>query len=215
MTVASHIENTLLRPDACQRDFEKLLEESEKAVFHAVCVPLNRVPLAAKHLSSSKVAICTVIGFPCGYTSPACKIHEAEEAVQAGADELDMVMSLGSFKDGRDDEVVAEIKGVKEVTGLPLKVIIETPLLTSDEIFRASRLCMDGGADFVKTCTGFNGGASLEHIGIIREAVKDAMEIKASGGISSYRDAMAFVDAGVSRIGTSKGYRIWCESLES
>ena len=215
MNVSSYIENTLLRPDACEKDFINLFEESAEGNFHAVCVPLDRVSLAADYFSSSDVAVCTVVGFPCGYTYPACKIREAQEARQAGADELDMVMALGFFKDGKDGRVVEEMAGIKKAVDLPLKVIIETTLLTPEEIFRASRLCMDGGADFVKTCTGFNGGATLESVGIIKEALKDTLQIKASGGISSYRDVLSFVEAGVSRIGTSKGHKIWQESLAS
>ena len=215
MNIAPYIENTLLRPDAGESDYLKLFAESEAAGFHAVCIPPARLSLAREHLSSDKISLCTVIGFPCGYTSESCKMGEAREAVQNGADELDMVMSLGLFKDGQDDKVVEEIRGVKMASKLPLKVIIEAPLLSGEEIFRAARLCMEGGADFVKTCTGFNGGASLESIGIIKEAVKGQLEIKASGGISSYSDALSFIDSGVSRIGTSKGHRIWQEALEA
>ena len=216
MNMASCIENTLLRPDAGETDFIKLFEESMEAKFHAVCIPPARVVLAKKHLGSSRLKICTVVGFPYGYSTFEVQYREAHEAVESGADELDMVMSMGFFKDGNADvQISKEIRRIKEATGVPVKVIIETPFLDGEEVYRASRLCLASKADFVKTCTGIHGGADLKDIPIIREAVEDNLGIKASGGIGSLCDALAFVQAGVSRIGTSKGYKIWKESLEN
>ena len=215
MNIASRIENTLLAPDACHKDFVRLLEESMEAPFHAVCIPPARVAWAEKYRGSSPLKICTVIGFPYGYSTAEAKRREARLAVDAGADELDMVMPLGTFKDGSSDERISEeIESVKGAAGVPLKVIIETPFLDGQEILRAARLCLEGKADFVKTCTGIHGGAVLESMPLIRRGMDGALGIKASGGIASLRDALAFVDAGATRIGTSKGYRIWRESLE-
>ena len=216
MNVASYIENTLLRPDASAKDYIKLFEESMKAKIHAVCIPPERVMEARQYLASSELKICTVIGFPYGYSTYGVKYREACEATEAGADELDMVMPIGMFKDANGDtQITEQIMGIKKATGAVVKVIIETPFLNDEEIFRAAHLCRMGKADFVKTCTGIHGGATHESIPIIREAIGDTLGIKASGGIGSYRDALTFIDAGAERIGTSKGYKIWKESLDN
>ena len=216
MNIASYMDNTLLRPDAVEKDFVQLLEESMEANFYAVCIPPERVAWAKKYIHSSSLKICTVIGFPYGYSTHEVKYREACEATEAGADELDVVMPVGLFKDGHTDtEISEELDRIKKSTGAVLKVIIETPFLNEEEIFRASHLCLEGKADFVKTCTGIHGGAVLKSIPIIREGMGNAIGIKASGGIGSYRDALAFIEEGVTRIGTSKGHKIWKESLES
>ena len=214
--ISSYIDNTLLRPDAIEQDFVRLLDESMEAQFYAVCIPPQRVAWAQKYIASSVLKICTVIGFPYGYCTSETRYRESCEAVEKGADELDIVMPVGLFKDGRSDcDFSGEIERVKKATGSVIKVIIETPFLSDEEIFRASHLCSVGKADFVKTCTGIHGGAVLKSIPIIREAVGSSVEIKASGGIGSYGDALDFIEQGVTRIGTSKGHKIWKESIQN
>ena len=215
MNIAPHIENTLLRPDATREDFMKLCEESMEAAFHCVCVPPNRIVEVKDCLRGSSVNVCTVIGFPYGYSTPQSKYKEACEAFEMGASELDMVMPVGVFKDAREHErMVREIEGLVSIGDAVIKVIIETPFLNEDEISQAAKTCVMGRAHYVKTCTGIHGGAQLDDIVTIRKAIAGSAKIKASGGIGSYRDAVAFVEAGAERIGTSKGHKIWQESKQ-
>ena len=164
----------------------------------------------------ARLRICTVIGFPNGYSTTSVKCFETTDAVKNGADEIDMVMSIGMFKSGEYDYVRDEIAAVKKAVGKNiLKVIIETCLLTEDEIVKASLLVKEAGADFVKTSTGFSiGGAKAADIGLIRKTVGPDMGIKASGGIRTYDDALAMIDAGADRIGASASVGICCNEKE-
>jgi len=208
------IDHTLLKPDATILDILKLCEEAKSFSFKAVCVNPNRVALAKTFLESSKVLLASVVGFPLGAHISAIKAREAKFAISSGASEIDMVMNLGLFKDKSYDEVAIDIRSVVNTCAnmsayCKVKVIIETGLLTQDEIRTACKICEDSGAHFVKTSTGFLGrGASLEDIQIMRESVSEKMEIKASGGIRDLKFAAELIAAGASRLGTSSGVQL-------
>ena len=181
----------------------------------SVCVNPCYVPLAKKELAGSDVKVCTVIGFPLGNNEPALKAAEARLAVEEGADEVDMVLNVGTLREGNDEAVAKDIEGVRLAIdavklGIILKVIIESALLTDDEIVRACKASLKGRADFVKTSTGFNkaGGASAHAVKIMRETVGDKAGVKASGGIHSKEDVDTMVAAGANRIGCSASVAI-------
>lgn len=210
MNLASMIDHTLLKPEATPVDVERLCREALAHRFAAVCVNPLYVKLAAGALAGSDVMVATVVGFPLGATTAREKAMEAAWAVEEGAREIDMVMAVGLFKGGRDKAVGEDIEGVvKAVNGKTVKVILETSLLTPEEIARASRIAVDSGAHFVKTSTGFGSrGASLEDIRIMKETVGARCHIKASGGIKTREQAVAMIEAGANRIGTSAGVAI-------
>ena len=177
----------------------------------SVCVNPAYVPLAAKCLEDSDVKVCTVIGFPLGMNLTKTKVEEAVTCVKQGADEVDMVINVGMLKAGNDDYVREEIREIKQAVGhnIILKVIIETCLLSNDEIVRACKAAKEAGADFVKTSTGFStGGATVEAVKLMRETVGPEMGVKASGGVRTHEDLIAMVEAGANRIGTSSGAKI-------
>lgn len=209
-TVAATIEHTLLKPDASPRDVEKLCAEAKEYGFFGVCVNPCYVSLCHDLLAGSMVKVVCVISFPLGADETAVKEAAVAQALRSGADEVDMVMNLGLFKAGEYPRVEADIAAVvKAAAGHIVKVIIEAGLLTDREIVTASRLCVAAGAQFVKTSTGlFFGGASLHHVGLIRETVGTKVRIKASGGIKTPQQATEFISAGVARIGTSNGVQI-------
>jgi len=204
------IDHTLLKQDATPEQIVKLCEEAKQYDFMSVCVNPAYVPLAAQCLKGSDVKVCTVIGFPLGMNLTKTKVEEAELAIKEGADEIDMVINVGMLKAGHDDYVEEEIRELKAVAGSKvLKVIIETCLLTDDEKVRACVASKNAGADFVKTSTGFStGGATPADVALMRKTVGPDMGVKASGGVSSHEDLIAMVEAGASRIGTSKGTKI-------
>ena len=207
MKMNKYIDHTCLRADAEQEDIEQLCKEAREFDFASVCVNPSNIERCKKHLEGTDIAVCTVIGFPLGAMTTEAKVMEAKDAIERGADELDMVVNIGWVKDGYDNEVIDEIRAVKAVAGERIvKVILETCLLTDREI---SRACMDAkvaGADFVKTSTGFSkGGATVEVVRLIRETVGDRLKIKASGGIRTAEDAKKMIEAGTDRIGTSSG----------
>jgi deoxyribose-phosphate aldolase len=207
--LASRIDHTLLKPDATREQIERLCAEAADAGFASVCVPPMYVPEAAQALAGRGVAICTVIGFPLGYSTSAIKLAEATEALAMGAHELDMVMNLAAFKTGQDTLVHHDIRQLADLChghDAILKVIIETALLSPDEIRRACDLCVDAGADFVKTSTGFaSRGASVEDVRIMRDQLPPHIRIKAAGGIRTHAQAVALVLAGADRLGASAG----------
>ncbi len=207
------MDHTLLAPQATAQEIEQLCAEAKEYGFASVCVQPYRVALASDLLRDSKVAVCTVVGFPHGANGSA-KAVEAANAVQAGATEIDMVLNIGAVKDGDWDVVEKEIRQVKEAVGEHvLKVILETGLLTKDEIVTACRVAQKAGADFVKTSTGFAGsGATVEDIRLMRATVGTAMGVKASGGIRDKETAQAMIDAGATRIGASASVRICTEN---
>lgn len=211
MDYAKMIDHTLLKSDAGKNDLDKLLAEARQYHFASVCVSPIWVAYAKEQLCNTDVVVCTVIGFPQGATPTAVKVFEAKNAVENGASEVDMVISLGLLKDGQDMAVEADIRAVVEaVKGKALiKVIIETCLLADEEKVRACALSVKAGADFVKTSTGFSsGGATVEDVVLMRKTVGAKVGVKASGGIRSRIDADKMIEAGADRIGTSNGVNI-------
>ena len=213
MELNRYIEHTILKQDATKAEVLKTLQEAKEYNFRCVCVNPVNVKLASDYLKGTEVSVVTVVGFPLGQSTTESKVLETIDAVKNGADELDMVINTGKLKDGEFDYIVEDISAVKAACqGRPLKVILETDLLNSEEIKTASELCIKGGADFVKTSTGFvkNGvGAKVEDVKLMYETVKDAgLEVKASGGVRDREAALAVIEAGATRIGTSSGVKI-------
>jgi deoxyribose-phosphate aldolase len=211
MNINRYIDHTLLKPTATIADIQQLCDEALQHNFFSVCVNSCYVKLAKDLLSESDtVKVCSVIGFPLGAMSTKAKIAELHQAKLDGADEFDMVINIGLFKSGRENAVEDEIRQLKDAAGnAVLKVIIETCYLSDEEITKASKLAINAGADFVKTSTGFGtGGATLEAIDLMKKAVNGKAKLKASGGIRNYETAKKYIDAGVSRIGTSNGIAI-------
>lgn len=210
--IARMIDHTLLKPEATKDQIVKLAEEAKEYSFASVCVNPTWVKTAAEILKDTPdVKVCTVIGFPLGATTSETKAFETKNAIENGADEIDMVINIGALKDQQDDLVESDIRSVVEAAkGKSLvKVIIETSLLTDEEKKRACELSVKAGADFVKTSTGFStGGATVEDIRLMRETVGPDIGVKASGGVRSREDALAMVEAGATRIGASSGVAI-------
>ena len=204
------IDHTLLKVDASISSIEKLCNEALNYHFASVCVNPGFVPLASKLLKGSDVKVCTVIGFPLGATLPKAKHAETLLAVEAGAEEIDMVINVSMAKEHQFDYVENEIRLVKEACADKiLKVILETCLLTDDEIVSCCKAAVNAGADFVKTSTGFSkGGATTHAVKIMRDTVGPNFGVKASGGIHSYEEALDMVNAGANRIGASCGVEI-------
>ena len=213
MELNKYIEHTLLKQDATKSELVKLLDEAREYNFLGVCVNPVNVAFAHNYLKETDVKIVTVIGFPLGQSTTESKVLETIDAVKNGADEIDMVINSGKLKDGEFDYIINDISSVKAACqGKALKVILETDLLSSEEIKTASELCIRGGADFVKTSTGFvkNGvGAKVEDVKLMYETVKDAgLGVKASGGVRDKEAALAMIEAGATRIGPSSGVKI-------
>lgn len=210
MQLNKYIEHTLLKQDATKVEVKKLLDEAIEHKFLGVCVNPVNVKYAKEYLKDSDVKIVTVIGFPLGQSTCESKVLETIDAVKNGADEIDMVINAGKLKDGEFDYIIDEISKIKSACqGKALKVILETDLLNQDEIKKACELCIQGGADFVKTSTGFvkNGvGAKVEDVKLMYETVKSAgLGVKASGGVRDKEAALKMIEAGATRIGTSSG----------
>ena len=210
MKLNKYIDHTLLKQDATENQIDCLLSEAREYDFASVCVNPTWVKYAKKVLEGTDVKVCTVVGFPLGATTSAVKAFETQEAIQNGADEIDMVINVGALKSGNLDLVESDIRAVVESSGDKLvKVIIEACLLTDQEKVVACQLAQKAGADFVKTSTGFStGGATIADVTLMRETVGPDMGVKAAGGARSYADALAFVEAGATRIGTSAGVAI-------
>ncbi|CYV33887.1 TPA: deoxyribose-phosphate aldolase [Streptococcus suis] len=210
MKLNKYIDHTILKPETTQEQVEKILAEAKEYDFASVCVNPTWVTLAAESLKDSDVKVCTVIGFPLGANTPAVKAFETKDAISNGADEIDMVINIGALKTGNYDLVLEDIKAVVAASGDKLvKVIIEACLLTDDEKVKACQLSQEAGADYVKTSTGFStGGATVADVALMRKTVGPDMGVKASGGARSYEDAIAFIEAGASRIGASSGVAI-------
>ncbi|WP_173664845.1 deoxyribose-phosphate aldolase [Solirubrum puertoriconensis] len=207
--LAARIDHTLLRQDCTHEQIQKLCAEAREHGFASVCVPPYFVPVAAEALLGSSVAVCTVIGFPLGYSTTAIKVAEANEALAMGAIELDMVMNAAALKSGEEAAAQHDIRALAELCHSHqaiLKVIIETAVLSSEEIRRACDLCATAGADFVKTSTGFaSRGASVEDVRLMRDQLPSNIRIKAAGGIRTHAQAVALVLAGADRLGASAG----------
>ena len=210
MKLNKFIDHTALKPDTTQEQIDRLIKEAIEYDFMSVCVNPTWVAYAAEALKDSSVKVCTVIGFPLGANTPETKAFETADAVKNGADEVDMVINVGALKSGNRDLTERDIKAVVDASGQALtKVIIETCLLTDQEKILACQLAQKAGADFVKTSTGFStGGATVADVKLMRETVGPDMGVKASGGARSYEDAIAFIEAGATRIGASSGVAI-------
>lgn len=215
MNIASIIDHTMLKPDAASADIMKLCAEAKKWHFASVCVNSCHTALAAEQLRGSEVKVCTVVGFPLGASATSVKVFEAQDASNNGSAEIDTVINISWLKERFYEKTAADITAV--VSAVPhclVKVIIETCLLTKDEIVTACKIARSAGAHFVKTSTGFSkGGASAEDVKLMRSAVGSDMGVKASGGIRDYETAIAMVRAGADRLGTSQSILI-CEAAK-
>ncbi len=204
------IDNTNLKQDATDEEIISLCKEAKEYDFMSVCVNPSFIPLAKKELSNSDVKVCTVIGFPLGMNTTEVKVFETKDAIEKGADEIDMVINVGALKDHKDEYVKNEISKIKEACkDKILKVIIECCLLNDEEKVRACLLAKEAKADFVKTSTGFSKwGAKVEDVRLMRKTVGKEMGVKAAGGVRSHQELLEMVDAGATRIGTSSGVKL-------
>ena len=202
--ILSHCDHTLLAVDATWEQIKQICDDGIEYSTASVCIPASYVNQAKKYVGD-KLAICTVIGFPNGYSTTKSKVFEAADAVENGADEVDMVINVGWAKDSRFDDILNEIKQVKEACkGKILKVIIETCLLTEEEKTELCRVVTESGADFIKTSTGFSkGGATREDIALFAANIGENVKMKAAGGIRSFEDAEDYLNLGCERLGTS------------
>ncbi|MDK2794544.1 MAG: deoxyribose-phosphate aldolase, partial [Caldanaerobacter sp.] len=208
MNIAKMIDHTLLKPNATKEEIKKLCEEAGEYGFASVCINPCFVDLAYEMLKDTDVKVCTVVGFPLGANTIETKVFEAVEAVKKGATEIDMVLNISMLKSGEYDYVKKEIsevvKAVKSHGDIVVKVILETCYLSDEEKIKACEISKEAGADFVKTSTGFGpGGATVEDVKLMRKVVGENFGVKASGGIRSYVDAKAMIEAGANRIGAS------------
>ncbi|NUM54700.1 MAG: deoxyribose-phosphate aldolase [Candidatus Hydrogenedentes bacterium] len=210
MELAKRIDHTILRADATQTDIADLCDEAMQFGFAAVSINPAWVSFCAKRLNGSGIHVNSTIGFPLGANTAAVKVAEARDAVKNGATELDMVINIGALKSGYADFVEREIAAVvKSAEGVPVKVILETSLLTTDEKILVCEMASRAGAAFVKTSTGFGrAGATTDDVALMRQVVGPKLGVKAAGGIRTYADAIAMITAGADRIGTSSGVAI-------
>jgi deoxyribose-phosphate aldolase len=208
--LAQYIDHTLLAADASREQIATLCREAQEHGFYSVCVNSGQVPYAASLLQGQAVKVCAVVGFPLGAGLSDTKAFEARQAIAAGAGEIDMVLNIGWLKDGLFDEVRDDIAAVKDACGaVPLKVIFETCLLDDAQKTRAAEICRELNVAFVKTSTGFSrSGATLEDVALMRKVVGQGVGVKASGGVRDYATAMAMIEAGATRLGTSSGIAI-------
>jgi len=214
-TILKHVDHTLLAPCSTWDEIEKLYKEGMRYRTASVCIPPSYVARVAQKLAGA-LPVCTVIGFPLGYSTAATKLAETENALYEGASEIDMVVNLGDVKDGRFDAVTAEIAALKKAVGQRvLKVIIETCYLTEEEKIALCRCVTEGGADYIKTSTGFGtGGAQLADVGLFKRHIGTGVKIKASGGMRTREDFVAFLNAGADRLGTSAAIKVLAEEIE-
>ena len=210
MKLSKYIDHTLLKADASIEAIKKLCQEAIEYDFKSVCVNPCNITLCKELLAGSDVLVCTVIGFPLGQMSTEAKVFEAKDAIEKGAQEVDMVLNIGRLKDGELDYVTDEITQIKKACGcITLKVIIETCLLTDEEKINACQCIMNAGADFVKTSTGFStAGATFDDVALFKKTVGDKCYIKAAGGVRSHEDMLKMIELGANRIGTSSGTKL-------
>lgn len=211
MELRKYIDHTLLKPDATEEQINQIIEDAKTYQFASVCVNPYWVNHCYDRLKETNVKVCTVIGFPLGTSTTSIKVAETKEAIQSGAEEVDMVINIGALKMNDDETVKNDILAVVNAAKdkALVKVIIETALLNNDEKKRACQLALEAGADFVKTSTGFlGGGATVEDVKLMRQTVGDHMGVKASGGIRDRKTAEAMIAAGATRIGASSGVSI-------
>ena len=203
----SNIDHTNLKAFSTKYNIIELCNEAIEHNFASVCVNPYYVSLASEILSGSSVAVCTVIGFPLGANTTETKVFEAKNAVENGADEIDMVINIGALKNKDYKYVKDEIESIRDaIEGKILKVIIETCYLDNDEIIKMTKICNETFVNFIKTSTGFGTeGATIENVKLMKKYASETLEIKASGGIKTYEDAVSFLEAGATRLGTSSG----------
>ena len=210
--ILSMVDHTLLKPEATWAQIREICDDAIHYGTATVCIPASYVARCKAYMQEkgSGVGVCTVIGFPTGYSTTAVKAFEAADAVKNGADEIDMVINIGMLKDGQDEDVLAEINAVKAAcAGRPLKVIIETCLLSEDEKIRMCGIVSRSDADFIKTSTGFSTAvATFEDVALMKAHMAPGKGIKAAGGIASLADAEKFIELGATRLGTSRIVKI-------
>ena len=210
-SIAKYIDHTILKPDATEDEVRKICDEAKTYGFASVCVNPCFIELVAGALSGSGIAPCVVVGFPLGALTPAMKAAETEAVIALGAWEVDMVINIGAAKSGNWALIKEDIEAVVKASAgrAHVKVIIETCLLTDEEKVKVCTIAKEAGADFVKTSTGFSkGGATVEDVRLMRQTVGPQMGVKASGGVRSFEDAVAMIEAGATRLGTSAGVKI-------
>ena len=207
--ILSKVDHTLLAQTATWEEIRGILDDAMKYHTASACIPPSYVKQAAEYVNG-RLPICTVIGFPNGYSTTATKVFETKDAVANGASEIDMVLNIGFLKDRRYDEIEAEIRAIHEACeGRILKVIIETCLLTDEEKIKMCELVTKAGAEFIKTSTGFSkAGATFADVKLMKEHVGSVVKVKAAGGISSFDDAEKFIELGADRLGTSRLVKI-------
>lgn len=203
--IANYIDHSLLNPMATAKDLEVCCHQAIQYKFPAVCVYPSQVKRAREILHNQKVKIATVIGFPTGATTSNVKLYEAQEAVENGAVELDIVINLGWVKSGESELIYQEMASICDTTGQTVKAILETTCLTDTEKRLAAEICLDAGVSFLKTSTGWFGGATVSDVQLLSEIAKGRVGIKASGGIHTIEQAITLINAGASRLGTSRG----------
>ena len=203
--IADYIDYALLNPTATVKELEQCCTQAEQYNFPTVCVYPSMVGRATELLHHKQPKVCTVIGFPSGATTSAVKLYEASEAVENGAVELDVVINLGWLKAGKSEEIYQEIAQICQETGETVKAILETSLLTPTEKRLAAEICLDAGVTFLKTSTGWFGGATVEDVRLLHQLTKGKVGIKASGGIRTLEQALDLITAGATRLGTSRG----------
>lgn len=207
--ILSKVDHTLLKPESTWEQIKEICDDGIKYQVASVCIPPDFVKRAREYVGD-QMAVCTVIGFPNGYSTKETKVFETQNAIQNGALEIDMVVNIGDIKSKDYDKVLNEIKSIKAACGdKVLKVIIETCLLTENEKIKMAQIVTESGADYIKTSTGFStGGATREDVKLLKDHVGAHMKVKASGGISSTQDAMDFINLGADRLGTSQIVKI-------
>lgn len=206
--LASFIDHALLNPTATPAQVERWCEEADRFNFASVCVYPSYVRQATNLLHGKRPKVCTVIGFPSGATTSATKLYEAQEAVENGAMELDVVINLGWLKAGQTNEVYRDLAQICDETGQLVKAILEMSLLDEEEKRLAAQICLDAGVAYLKTSTGFYGGATVEDVRLLKEISRGQVGIKASGGIRTAQQALDLLMAGATRLGTSRGVEI-------
>jgi deoxyribose-phosphate aldolase len=206
--LAPFIDLALLSPTATAQELAKCCQQAERFHFATVCLYSSYIRQAVDLLHGKPTKVCSVIGFPTGATTSASKLYEAQEAVDNGAKELDVVINLAWLKDSKSNDIYRELAAICSETGVVIKAIIETNLLTDTEKQLAVEICLDAGATFIKTCTGWFGGVTVADVKLIKEVAKDRIGIKASGGIHTKEQAIDLILAGATRLGTSRGVEI-------
>lgn len=213
--LATYIDHTLLKPSAIADEVKQICQEAWQYNFPAVCIYPASVIQARELLHDKQPQVCTVIGFPTGAATAAVKLYEAQEAVENGATELDVVINLGWAKSGESSKIYREIAQICAETGQTVKAILETTVLTNEEKKLAAEVCLDAGVAYLKTSTGWFGGATVEDVELLKEITRGQIGIKASGGIRTYDQAIALIHAGATRLGTSRGVDLLRQQNES